>query len=86
MSRKTKYVKFDTLQMDLGVAYDVVMVFPGVISHACFAQAFAPSAVISAGFVGENEDGFYAYGRSVGLKVKADEKDTKLLRKLLHLA
>lgn len=63
-----------------GLAGETMFVFPSYMNHADVAQRLGDA--VSAGFIGRNDgtrSGFYVYGESVSLKMKARDEDQVLL-------
>ena len=69
-----KYIRFE----DMGI-----IIFGSHIPHTTMKQLINDE-VVSAGFVSLSDKNASCYGESVGLDVKSDEQDTKLLCKMLN--
>ncbi len=68
-------------------AFEVAILFEGVISHDDFLRSFSKDRIVSAGFfqviTKDSKLSVSTYGKSVSLGLKSREEDKRLVEKVL---
>lgn len=68
-----------------GFAVLVAIVFPEAVPHADVSRRLFPDGAVSAGFFTVKNDGVDAFGESIGLGLRAQMNDYKLISRALGL-